>query len=112
MYRFRKTQDCQLTGIESYIGDSIECKVRKILEAKEPIKDGAPLIYTERKEGVLPGYNIRTDRFEVAVDAMDKVTKSKVAKREAKVVPLDAKKDDVKDGGAASIQGTGGEPTK
>ena len=82
MYRVLKYSDCNLTGVESYIGESIEMKCRRIMENKEPIKDGAPLIYTERKEGVLPGYNIRTDRWEVAVDAMDKVNKSKIAKRE------------------------------
>ncbi|MEM0173216.1 MAG: hypothetical protein QXI16_01765 [Sulfolobaceae archaeon] len=39
------------------------------------------MIYTNRKDGVLPGYNIRTDRFDVAIDAMDKVAMSKLAKR-------------------------------
>ena len=36
----------------------IEEKVRRITENKEPIKDGAPIIYTERKDGVNPAYNI------------------------------------------------------
>jgi hypothetical protein len=64
-----------------YQGESIENKVNRILINKEPIQDGAPLIYTNRKDGVLPGYNIRTDRFDVAIEAMDKVSKSKLAKR-------------------------------
>ncbi|MEM1986717.1 MAG: hypothetical protein QXQ24_08275 [Nitrososphaeria archaeon] len=64
-----------------YEGESIETKVNRILINKEPITDGAPLIYTKRQDGVLPGYNIRTDRFEVAIDAMDKVSKSKLSKR-------------------------------
>lgn len=64
-----------------YQGESIENKVNRILINKEPISDGAPLIYTNRKDGVLPGYNIRTDRFDVAIDAMDKVAMSKLAKR-------------------------------
>ena len=51
-------------------------------ESKEPITDGAPLIYTERKEGVIPAYDVRTDRFEIAVEAMGKVVKSNIAKRE------------------------------
>ena len=61
----------KLTGVEAYVGESIEHKVRRIVNNKEPIKDGAPLIYTERKDGVQPSYNIRTDRFEVAVEAMN-----------------------------------------
>ena len=67
---------------ESVIGISIERKVEKITENKEPITDGAPLIYTERKEGVIPAYDVRTDRFEIAVEAMGKVVKSNIAKRE------------------------------
>lgn len=82
-------------------GETIEQKVERILDNKEPIKDGAPLVYTDRKDGVMPGYNIRTDRWEVAVDAMDKVAKNVTAKRENK-----AKMEIVKDSGAESIQGT------
>ena len=70
-------------------------KVRRIVHEKEPIKDGAPIIYTDRKDGVQAGFNVRTDRFEVATEAMDKVSKSKIAKRNAggKVVDLKAKKE-------------------
>jgi hypothetical protein len=50
----------------------------------EPISDGAPRIFTERKDGVQAQYDIRTDRWEVAVDAMDAVAGSLKAKREAK----------------------------
>ena len=35
--------------------------------------------------GCLAGYNIRTDRFELAVDAMDYVSRSKYAQREARM---------------------------
>ncbi len=62
-------------------GETIEQKIERITHNKEPIKDGAPLIYTERKEGVQPGYDIRTDRFEVAIEAMDKVSEVKRHKR-------------------------------
>lgn len=80
----------------AYEGETIEQKIFRITNNKEPITDGAPLIYTDRSEGVQPDYNIRTDRFEVAIDAMDKVTKAQQAKREerakakeeAKVVKL------------------------
>jgi hypothetical protein len=66
----------------SYQGESIEIKVERIVTFKEPITDGAPLIYVERKEGVQPAYDVRTDRFEVAVEAMDKVSSAKQAKRQ------------------------------
>ena len=48
-------------------GESIEAKVCRIVNNGEPISDGAPLIYTERKDGVKEEYNIRTDRFDIAI---------------------------------------------
>lgn len=65
-----------------YKGETIERKVRRVTNNKEPIGDGAELIYTERSEGVKGDYDIRTDRFDVAIDAMDRVTKSAIAQRE------------------------------
>lgn len=110
MFRKVKPIVSQLKGIDGYLGITIEEKVRRIVEKKEPIKDGAPIIYTERKDGVQPSFNIRTDRFEVAVDAMDAVNRSKIAKRAeaAKVVPMNKETKDV--AGGESIQGTGVEP--
>lgn len=62
--------------------DSIEQKLRKALEGKEPLKlDTANLAYTERKDGALPQYDIRTDRWEIALQASDKVNKTNTAKR-------------------------------
>lgn len=80
----------------SYEGERIEQKVQRILNEKEPIKDGAPIIYTDRKDGVQPSFNIRTDRFEVAIDAMDKVHNSHLAKRaeRAKVVDIKTGKEE------------------
>ena len=63
-------------------GESIEAKVCRIVNNGEPISDGAPLIYTERKDGVKEEYNIRTDRFDIALKAMDYVTASNRAKRD------------------------------
>ena len=70
-----------MVGITSYVAETIEQKVRRIVNNKEPIKDGSPLIYQERKDGVQPSYNIKTDRWDVAVEAMDKVTRAHQAKR-------------------------------
>ena len=70
-------------------GERIETMIERITELNEPIKDGAPLIYTNRKEGVLPEYDIRTDRWEVAIDGMDIVTKTNLAIRENYIQELD-----------------------
>lgn len=63
------------------IGETIENKVNRIVNNNEPIRDGAPLIYNERSAGISPDCDIRTDRFAVAVEAMTKVQRAKVAKR-------------------------------
>ena len=41
------------------------------------MEDGVfPTINTEKKDGVQPEFDIRTDRFEVAIDAIDKINQS------------------------------------
>lgn len=61
--------------------ESLEESLRKMIEGKEPIEGGAKIEYTERKDGVLPQYDIRTDRFNIALEASDKVHRSEYAKR-------------------------------
>lgn len=73
MKRVKIKDKNNIISVECYEGESIETKVRRILDENEPIKDGAPIIYTEMKDGVLPEFNIRTDRWEIAMQAMDKV---------------------------------------
>lgn len=68
------------TNYEYQEGESIETKVRRITENNEPITDGAPIIYTNRDDGVLPAYNIRTDRWEIAQAAMEAVNQANLAK--------------------------------
>lgn len=82
MYKTPIMHDGLLNVADTTEGESIENKVTRIIANKEPIKDGVPLIYTERKDGVNAAYNIRTDRWEIATDAMDKITKIKAAKNE------------------------------
>lgn len=69
---------------ESYEGESIELKIQRLVQNKEPLEGTVPLTYTERKDGVLPQYNIKTDRWEIAAEAMDKVSRSIIAKRDNK----------------------------
>lgn len=83
-----------LTSCEIVEGQTLEQKVEAITANKEPIKDGAPEIYTDRKDGVIAAYNIRSDRFEIAAEAMDKVSANRAAQREARMNP--EKKDDKK----------------
>ena len=82
MYKTKKPTPTGFKINKSVQGESMEQKMERIINSKEPIKDGAPLIYTERKDGVNPSMNIRTDRWEVAVEASNKITKSYQARRE------------------------------
>lgn len=68
------------TNYEYQEGETIEEKVQRILENNEPITDGAPIIYTNRDDGVIPAYNIRTDKWDIAQDAMEAIHTSKVQK--------------------------------
>ena len=70
----------RIQSVETQEGETIETKVARIVQNKEPITDGAPIIFTEKKDGVLPAYNIRTDRFDIALEAMDKIGRSKAKK--------------------------------
>ena len=85
MYNKNKAQKTTIKLNTSYIGETIEQKIRRIVNNKEPISDGAPLVYTDRRDGVNPGHDIRTDRFEIAVEAMDKVSKTYMARREERM---------------------------
>ena len=71
-----------ITCFRSVDGETIEQRMRRVTENKEPITDGAQPIYTDRKDGIIADYNIRTDRFDVAIEAMDKIAKTKAAIRE------------------------------
>lgn len=110
MYKFKQATTTDIARNTSYEGETIEAKIRRIVNNNEPISDGAPLIYTDRKSGVQPEYNIRTDRFEVAVEGMDKVAKAQIAKREERHKPKEETKDEKTKNEAASqsIQATEG----
>ena len=59
-------------------GESIVIKVRRILDENEPLTDGAPLIYTPKADGVRPEFDIRTDKWQIAINAMDRVNAYKL----------------------------------
>lgn len=73
----------------TYQAEPREVKLRKIIRGESnDMEDGVfPTIYTEKKDGVQPEFDIRTDRFEVAIDAIDKINQSvanEVAKSKGK----------------------------
>ena len=77
--------------IDTYEGELIEDKVKRLTENKEPIKDSAPLVYTKKADGVLPQYNIRTDKWDLVQGKMEDANKQKILK--AKGLDLTIKTD-------------------
>ena len=82
MYKINTYHSLGMASDQKEEGEPIEVKVMRMVREKEPIKEGAPLIFIDRKEGVNAAYIIRTDRFEIAVDAMSRLLASKTAKRD------------------------------
>lgn len=58
-------------------GERLELKIDRMTQNNEPIGDSAPLIYTPRKDGVIAAYDIRTDKWDIALDAMEKVNRTR-----------------------------------
>lgn len=69
----------------SYEAKPIEQVLEEITTTNEAISADAPIIYTSRADGVQAGYDIRTDRFDIAIEAMDRVSKTKIAARVARM---------------------------
>lgn len=65
-------------------GESLEEMIRRCVESNEPIEATAPMIYTEEADGVQPQFDPRSDRFDIALDAIDKYQKSATASSENK----------------------------
>lgn len=63
----------KIMGYETFVEDTLMVKLRKMKERKEqPIKISEMPIYTDKRDGVIPGYNIRFDRFDAGLEACDK----------------------------------------
>lgn len=97
---------------ESVEGEPIETKIERILENGEGISDASPIIHQEREEGVGPEYDVRTDRFDLAIEGTDYVTKSILSKREEKAESQRQAREDALNGGKNEGKETGGQSTQ
>lgn len=97
------------TGLDinnSYIAESLEEKIMRKLNNGEPTDEGVELIFTEKADGVNQAYDIRRDKFEIALDATDGMSRTKTAKGDGLGKMKVVKDDEKEDGGAESIGGT------
>ena len=96
MYKKPIYKKTSLRVNESSEGETLEMKIDRFVNNREPLQEkGVQPIYMERKEGINRAYDVKTDRFEVAIEAMDKVAKSITARREEKA-KMEIVKDDNK----------------
>ena len=59
-------------------GETLIKKCQRILDEGEPLTDGAPMIYTPKQAGVRPEHNVRADKWDIAMKAMDRVNNYKL----------------------------------
>lgn len=59
-------------------GETLIKKCQRILDEGEPLTDGAPIIYTPKQAGVRDDCNVRTDKWTLAMNAMDRVNNYKL----------------------------------
>lgn len=62
---------------ESYEAEALEMKIRKALDGTENLELGKPALFTRRGDGVLPETDIRTDRWDIAMEAQNHVNQIK-----------------------------------
>ena len=75
MYKVRQLPTTGIKRNVSTVGETIEDEVYKMVYEKNIPSAQKSIIFQERKEGVQPAYNVRTDKFDIALDAIDTVTK-------------------------------------
>lgn len=97
---FRKTS---IARNESYEGEPLEIQIERMISNGEGLEVGKEMIFTERKDGVLPGYNIRTDKWKVANEAGEKLYGLGLSEREkniekrGKVIDINGKAESTQD---------------
>lgn len=81
-------------------GETLIKKCQRILDEGEPLTDGAPMIYTPKQAGVKPECNVRSDKWDIAMKAMDRVNSYKLTEYlKEGTTEAPSKPDGQKDGG-------------
>lgn len=92
MYRKKVFIVSKMPGNKGVEGETIESRIKRMVSNGEPIGDAAPMRYTERKDGVLAESDVRTDKFDVALENMDKITET-IRKRRGEAIIEKIEKD-------------------
>lgn len=62
-------------------GETLELQIKRMKETNQPIEGGAPTIFTARKDGVIPEYDIRSDKWDRALENMEQVSRNRQEQR-------------------------------
>lgn len=81
VYKPKVTERRLLHINKTYKAESLMMKIRRMLANREPIEDEIETVYTNKKDGVLPAYDIRTDRWEVAMEAIGKMQNAEISEQ-------------------------------
>lgn len=71
------------------LGETLELQIKRIKETNQPIEAGAPTIFTARKDGVIPEYDIRSDKWDRALENMEQVSRNRQEQRAEWLKQLD-----------------------
>lgn len=99
LYKRERQKQTSITRNESVEGETLETKVFRALTSEEGIEESANIIYTERKDGVMPEYDPRADKFEVALDATSKIDADNKVRRLEGIKSREPKADQGGEGG-------------
>lgn len=82
MYRRIITHETEVITNDKEIseGETIEMMIERMQNNNESADTTAPMLYTSKKDGVIPEYDIRTDKFEMLIEAKDKLTSKNITK--------------------------------
>ena len=61
--------------------------MQRMMQQGADMNDITELIFTERKDGVLPETDVRNEPFDTAIEAMDLATKNHLTKRDERHNP-------------------------
>lgn len=85
MYKRTIPTKTDLNVNQSYPAEPLPKTIARLVNNGEPIgQQTVPIVYEERKAGVDPDCNIRTDKWEHAAEAMDKAAEQRLKAREAR----------------------------
>lgn len=78
LYRKITFGETSLNINDSVNGERIERVIERLLNNNEGLSEGEsrPIIHTDRDKGIIPEYDIRTDKFEQAIKETGKVTEA------------------------------------